>query len=159
MSFFVKATAAGRPKSQAAFVVTQIAAGLLTIVAVAQLFTFEDFPAVLAAYHLPGGYPMGLMFAAFLVTLEVFTVPYLLMMRLSPLMRLLSLACGVAVALKWLSLGLLLVLHGDVTMNNGLLGATLAMTGGWLPLLFALALIAGLVATPKPTFQLRPKSK
>ncbi len=155
MSFFVKATTAGKPKSRLTFMVTQTAAAMVTVVVVAQLLTFEDFPGVLAGYQLPGGYSTGSLLAALLVTLEVFTVPYLLMMRLSPLMRLLSLACGVVSGLIWLVLGLRLLFLADTAMSNGLLGATLAVTGGWYPILFAVVLIVGLVASPKPTLLLR----
>lgn len=144
MTIFVRATAAVKPTSRVAFYVTQVAAALLTIVALAQLFKFEDFPSVLSVYILPGGSATAKLLAALLVAAEVFAVPALVMMSLSPLMRLFSLVCGVSASAIWLLLGLQLLAQGDTVVNNGLFGATLATYSGWLPVLFTACVAPGL---------------
>jgi hypothetical protein len=153
MSFFVRATAVARPTNRVAFFATQLAVAALTVVAVAQLFTYEDFPLVLSAYLLPGGYPTASLLAAVLVTVEVLTAPYLLAMRLSPLMRLLSFVCGLTSCLIWLVLGVRLISQGNNAINDGLLGATFAVSTGWLPLLFTIVLAVGIIAAGPAAFR------
>lgn len=156
MNVFVTASAPIKPVSKAAFVVSQIAAAAVTVVAVAQLYTFEDYASVLAYYPLPGGSLNAPLVAALIVTVEVLAVPSLFMMKLSPLMRLFSFVCGLAATVVWKVLGLYLVTQHMSTMNNGLFGATLATPNGWLPLLFALILAAGLVSVaPTLKFSLK----
>jgi hypothetical protein len=151
MTFFVQPTDAPKPANIVAFYAGLAAAALLTVVSVAQLFTYEEFPAVLSVvYPVPGGYGGATLFAALLVTIEALAVPYLLRMRLSPLMRLLSQACGVASCLVWLVLGLYLVVQDGSMVSSGLLGATIPVRDGWLPLLFAFSLFVGLI-TSRPS--------
>lgn len=146
MSIFVRTVTPVTPVSRTAFYASIFSAAVLVVAATAQLFAFEDFPAVLAGYLLPGGYGSALLLAALLVTVEVLAVPYLLMMRLSPLMRGLSLVCGWLSCLIWLVLGWLGLIQGGVS-NSGLLGTTVSVPFGWPTLVFVAGVSIGLIAT------------
>lgn len=154
MSIFIRDVSAVKPKSRLALFASLLAAAIFTGIVVAQLFTFEDFPAVLSSYPLPGGYLTGLLAASLLVTVEVLAVPSLVMMRLSPLMRLVSIGCGWATCLIWLVLGLLqFMARGSDVSNSGLLGATVAVPAGWLPMLFAAGLAMLLAVVSQESLQ------
>lgn len=139
MSFFTKAAVAPQPKTQNTRLVSLLLAALLVGITVAQLFTFEDFPAVLEAMWLP--IPAALMpaVAAVIVTCEVFALPFLLGLKLSPAMRIASMVAGWLVVVIWakLSLGNALTGYGG---NSGLLGATVELPAGWWAVLFCVAL-------------------
>lgn len=139
MSFFVKPTDAPKPMSKNTRVVGIAAVGVLVVMAVTQLFSFEDFPNVLASLWLPGGDAMARTLAALIVSMEVLAVPFLLSMRLSPAMRVLSMIMGWLVAATWLKLTLWENLTTNTISNAGLLGATIRLPAGWWSVCFALA--------------------
>ncbi|HEY5695794.1 MAG TPA: hypothetical protein VIQ80_03090 [Candidatus Saccharimonadales bacterium] len=148
MKFFATPTPAPKPKTNA---VRQISLGLVAffiLIAVAQLFTFEKYPAVIADMWLWGGAEFALVWAAVIVTLEVAAVPFLLSMRLSPAMRVVSMAAGWLVTFLWV--GILFWQNSEraVIANNGLLGATLKVPTGWWSVLlwFALGILLAWVA-------------
>lgn len=66
------------------------------------LFTFDDLPQrlQLAWPGVSDGY--ALLLATKLVILGVFSLPFLLEMKLSPLMRICSMICAIFAALSWL---------------------------------------------------------
>lgn len=82
--------------------------------------------------------PLAKLLAALVVTAEVFAVPFLLCMRLSPLMRVCSMVLG------WLSIAwwLYVLVWENVTVtalgSNGLFGATLTLPLGWWSVCFML---------------------
>ncbi len=139
MSFFVQPTDAPKPKSQNVRIVSIITAGVLVVLAVSQLFSFEDFPGVLASLWLPGGDAMARMLAALIVSVEVLAVPFLLSMKLSPAMRAFSMVMGWLVAATWIKLTLWENLTTNAITNVGLLGATVPLPTGWWSVCFALA--------------------
>ncbi len=140
MSFFVQVTPGVQPKSDNVRIVAIIFAVILVIMVVAQLFTFEDFPALIADYLLPTGTRLAPMLAAIIVSVEVLALPFLLGMAVSPLMRWLSMVCGwVAVAI-WIKISLWLVITMNVATNAGILGATIKVPIGWWTVLFSLLL-------------------
>lgn len=141
MSMFGHAEEAPRFNNKPASAISLILAGIFIVMAVGQLFTFEDFPATLSGYWLLGSQANASLLAAFLVTAEVFTLPFLLRMRVSPLMRLLSLACAWFVAITWLILGAWVVITPNALSNAGVLGATVSLTPGLWQLLFSIALM------------------
>ena len=108
MKFFVQTTAATPVKNRLIRGVSIALAAIFTAMVVAQLFTFEKFPEVIA----------------------VFALPFLLSMRLSPLMRVISMVSGWIVAAAWLAVSIRLVATGSDTDNGGLLGATVALAPG-----------------------------
>jgi|GEM_PF-751813 len=119
---------------------TWIAAGMLVVMLVCQLFTFESFPALLAT--LTGvGEPYALLLATKIVLLELLAIPFLLEMKLSMLLRAVSAFAGILVSYFWL---LLCLLTPNVT-ESGVFGATLSLGGGVLPICWTF-LLAGLLS-------------
>lgn len=108
--------------------------------AVAQLFTFEDFPGVIAQMDLPGGEAFASIYAAFIVTVEIAALPFLLSMRLSPAARIVSMIAGWVAIAGWLFLSLWVNAVQPSTVDSGLLGATVSITAGWWEVFFSLAL-------------------
>jgi hypothetical protein len=144
MSFFVKSTSAPRPKTKNIRTISIGLAAVLVVMVVAQLFTFETFPNVIAGMWLPGGETVAPIRAAVIVTLEVFALPFLLSMRLSPAMRVASMVVGWMVILAWLVTALWTNLSSHVVANNGMLGDTVSLPVGWWSVLFCISL--GLLA-------------
>lgn len=114
---------------------------------VAQLFTFEKFPDVIAQMWLPLS-DLAPVYAALIVTLEVAAVPFLLGMRMSLAMRVVSMVSGWLAIGLWLAVLVWINVSGDVVVNSGLLGDTAALPVGWWNVLFAVALgvLAGWVS-------------
>lgn len=89
-------------------------AALITVMVVGQLFNFEDFIPAIGELQLPGMEAYAAVIAAIVVITEVFALPFLLRMSLSPLMRWVSLVCSVLVAIGWLKLSILAVMNDGV---------------------------------------------
>jgi hypothetical protein len=140
MSIFVQATKASQPETKNAQTIGLVVAGVFIVMAVAQLFTFEKFPAVIANMWLPGGDQWAPVRAALIVIFEVFAIPFLLRMQLSPLMRVCSMILGWVVIAGWLVATLWENLSGDVISNSGLLGATMHLPNGWWSVFLVIAL-------------------
>lgn len=123
MVFFVKPT----PPTEVTRVydrgIMDITAAVMVLLAVAQLFTFEDFSEIFAGtYGMPGN--GAFVFAALVVSFEVAAIPFLLRMTLSPLARLSSMIAGWVVSVAWAILAVWASIQSE-GMNIGLLGATI----------------------------------
>lgn len=140
MNIFVNVTPARAPKTTNVRVVALLLAGIFTVMAVAQLFTFEDFPALIADFLLPSGSKAASLIAAFIVTFEIFAIPFLLGMALSPLMRWTSMLFGWAVVAIWVFISLWLNVADTVATTAGFLGTTVKVPIGWWTVFFSLAL-------------------
>ncbi len=115
-------------------------AGILTMMVVAQLFSFEEFIPLIESFNLPGGAGAGTVIACLIVVAEVFALPFLLRMRTSPLMRVISMLCGWLVPLLWLGITIWLNIADVQTGNVGLLGTKLELPVGWWATLYSCAL-------------------
>lgn len=102
-------------------------ATLLVLFAVSQLFGFEDFQLLVDSFWLPGGESFANFLAGFIVVVEVFALPFLLRMKVSPLMRVVSMVAGWLVPLIWLGLSLWLLFTINAVTNIGLLGTLFAL--------------------------------
>jgi hypothetical protein len=131
MSLFVQPTTPPLPKTKNTRYVSLALAGVFIVLAVAQLYSFEDFPDTLASLGLIGGRQGASLVAALLVTGEVLALPFLLSMRLSPAMRALSMAAGWGVLVAWLTIAVLINSTTNAITNSGVLGATISTTPGW----------------------------
>lgn len=140
MSFFVQSAPARAPKTKNIRGISIALAGIITLMAVAQLFKFEEFPRVIEETWLPVGGDMSLLWAAFIVILEVLALPFLLAMYLSKAMRITSMVAGWLIAVVWLKITIWENISGSITANSGLLGATLPLPVGWWNVLLCLAL-------------------
>ena len=142
---FATATAAPRPKTKNIATISLLLACIFVVMAVGQLFSFEKFIPLLEDYQLPGGYGTAVLTAGGLVTAEVFALPFLLRMELSPLMRITSMVCGWLVAAIWLFLVFWANVAPNSLMNIGLFGASVKLPVGWWAVLVvaALSILAG----------------
>jgi hypothetical protein len=104
---------------------------IFTILATTQLYRFEDFPDVIASFWLPDDMVMDRLAAALLVTFEVLAIPFLLFMRLSTAMRIVSMITGWAVVIGWLMISFWVNLTVNAVTNSGVLGATISIAPGW----------------------------
>lgn len=131
MSLFVQPTSAPTPKTSNTFWVSLALAAILVILAVAQLYKFEEFPEAIAALGLAGGHTWASMYAALLVVGEVLALPFLLRMTLSPAMRIVSMVSGWLVIVAWLAISVWSNVTVGYIANSAILGATIPVTAGW----------------------------
>jgi methylamine utilization protein MauE len=143
MSIFVQSTSAPRPKTKDVRTISLALAAVLIVMAVTQLFTFENFPDVIQEMWLVPG-SMASVVAAMIVILEVVALPFLLGMQLSLAARAVSMAAGWLVLAGWFILLVWQNVSGNVTTNSGLLGDTISLPVGWWSvfLLVALGILA-----------------
>ena len=94
MSILVKATPAPTARTKETKQMAYLYAGLLVVLAVTQLFTFDEFIELVPAFNLPFGTGFTYALAPLIVATEVFAIPFLLRMQLSVAFRWLSMFCG-----------------------------------------------------------------
>ena len=140
MSFFVQATPPPKPRTPNIQTVSLLAAAIIAVMVLTQLFSFEDFPAVISSLWLPGGEFTTKVLTAILVIAEVLALPFLLALRLSPLFRVVSMTLGWIVVLLWTLLTVWENLAVGTISNSGIFGATIPLPVGWWSVLFSLAL-------------------
>lgn len=145
MHFFVKATPAPQTQlSYIRFVSTYVAAFFATL-AVTQLFSYETFPEIISSFGLPLNEIGVKLVAALVVILEVFSIPFLLRMKLSPLMRLVSLKSGWVVLIFWLLIGVWQNTVDFTIGNTGLFGSEFILPCGWWTISFVSVFIVLMV--------------
>lgn len=113
---------------------------VMTLLAVTQLFRFEQFPDIITALRPPGGMPTAWFLAVLLPMLEIASIPYLFSMRVPAKLRLVSMWCGVAVGVLWLAITLYTTSTLGYSVESGIFGATLVTNSGWWSVVFALLL-------------------
>ena len=97
----VVALPAPKPRSVIARNTAWVYAGVLTVMAVGQLFAFEKFIPFMTDADAIGFQVTTPIVLFVLVIAEVFALPFLLRMNLSPLMRWCSLVCSLFVPVVW----------------------------------------------------------
>lgn len=140
MSIFVDATAAPAPKTKNTVIVATFLALLLVVMAVGQLYGFEKFIPLIEGFGLPGGETGATLVAAFIVISEVFALPFLLRMRLSPLMRIISMVLGWMAAAIWTYLAVWVLASGNGVENVGIFGTSIELPMGLWTVFYGLAL-------------------
>lgn len=100
----------------------------LVSMVVPQLFAYEDFPNTLTGYGINLGW--ATLFAGLIVFSEIFAIPFLLRMRLSPLFRWFSLICSGLVPLLWAILLLVRSCSAEATTNAAVFGSKLPVDFG-----------------------------
>lgn len=131
----VVAVSAPKPRSPLARNVAWGYAGVLVVMVVGQLFAFEKFIPALQDYGVT--HAEAVVVASAIVVLEVLSLPFLLRMPLSPLMRLMSGTFSTMVALLWLIVSVSVI--GDDA--NGLLFGTKVHISTTLQLVLSLLLV------------------
>jgi hypothetical protein len=140
MSKFPGVTESSKPKTPNIFPLSLLYATVLVVFAVTQLFTFNDFQRLIDSFWLPGGSPVAYFLSGFIVVAEVFALPFLLRMKISTLMRYVSMGLGWIVPAFWLFVSLWLMLTTNAINNVGLLGTVAKLTPGWWAVFVSLAL-------------------
>jgi hypothetical protein len=120
--------------------------------AVIQLFTFEKFYPVVTQYMLPGGSVVAMVITGLVPILEVMALPYLLSMKVSTMTRRISRYAVLGVPILWMLIALWLVFTADMSVESGLMGATLPVSSGlwFIVFSFLLAWSAYLVVKELP---------
>ena len=157
MSIFVKAAPASQPKTKEAKNIAIIYAAILVIMAVTQLFTFEEFIEHIQQLNLPLGEFGTYAIAPIIIVAEVFAIPFLLRMTLSPAFRYVSMFFGLVAAGLWLFVSTWLAIMNSTASTVGFLGTLVDLTPGWwaVSISFALVILAvwsvwGLWPSKKP---------
>jgi len=145
MSFLPIAKIAPVAKTVVSRRVALVYAAILTVMAVAQLYSFDDFLVLAKTFGDISGVGGAYLVAAFLVTSEVLAIPFLLRMSLSPAFRWVSMVLGWIVAATWLKVTIWLALQSAGTGNVGFLGTVVTVTPGWWAVLISvlLAVLSG----------------
>lgn len=108
-------------------------------IVIAQLFTFEKYPDVVAGFGLAGGASRAGLVAGLVVLIEVAALPYLLSMYLSARWRRVSAYAVTLTPIVWCAIGIWLNACATADKSNtGLFGATLATPVRWWIVVFAL---------------------
>lgn len=141
MNGLAKPSLATKPRNSLIWVVSVLYAGLLTIFVVAQLFTFEVFYELLISF-LPFATVVVSFVVPFLVACEVFTLPFLLRMTVSPAFRVVSMVCGWLAASLWLVITLSAHYTSSEVQNVGFLGGVIELPPGWWAILISLLMMA-----------------
>jgi hypothetical protein len=136
----VHTTPAPTPKTKDVRRIATFYAIILVIMAVTQLFTFDEFLKLVTSFNFPGGVRYAYFITALLVVSEVFALPFLLRMALSPAFRWLSMVLGWLVALIWAKLTIWLVIQDSVVSNVGFLGTVVNLMPGWWAIFMSIAL-------------------
>ena len=115
-----------------------------------QLFTFEDFPAVIATWGLRGGLLTAGFLAGIIPLLEAASLPFLISMNVSENILRVSKYAAVAVGVVWSLIALWLVFSMSIA-ESGLFGATISLPAGVWMLVYGVLLLTGslIVVTEK----------
>lgn len=140
MSIFVKSTEAKKPKLESSRWAALLLAGIVIVMLVGQLFTFEKFPAVLQSLGFFSSDASSKVVSALIVIFELAALPFLLRLRLSPLMRICSMVAGWLILLYWFVTSICLNVSLNISDNSGVLGDTISVPVGVWMLTFFMAL-------------------
>jgi hypothetical protein len=140
MKIFTKATSAQKPKSKESQNIAYMYAAILVIFAVAQLFTFDNFLILIESFWMPGGKTFAYLLGSSIVVSEVLAIPFLLQIKLSPLMRIISMVMSWLVPLLWFIISIWLMVTINAVSNFGLLGTTVDLLPGWWTVFISIAL-------------------
>jgi hypothetical protein len=144
MSGFPKPTNAPAPKTRDSAIVAKVYAAILVVMVLLQLFSFPDFVNLFYGFSLPGGHVFAVALAGIVATAEVFAIPFLLGMRLSPAFRAFSMFLGWLAPAIWLFILTSLIVANEAVANSAILGSKLIVPPSWGLLFLTLAL--GLLA-------------
>ena len=120
---------------------------VILILAVTQLFRFEEFPGIIKAMHLSGFGVTNWVLAIAIPALEIASIPYLISMRVPERLRAASKWSGLAVCAVWIVLTIWTSLYMGGSVQSGLFGGTIATASGWWTVLFTFLLAWSYVLT------------
>jgi hypothetical protein len=92
------------------------------------------------SFWLPGGTQFAAFLSAFIVCVELFALPFLLGMRVSSALRVVSMGCGWIAAGIWISLSIWLQVTVNEVANIGFMGEIVTLTPGLWAILLSIGL-------------------
>jgi len=140
MNIIAESTTAKKPRTPESQKIAYMYAAILVIFGLAQLYTFDKFLVLLESFWLPGGAPVARLMGSVIVSSEVLALPFLLRLKLSQHMRVISMVCGWIVPIVWLKIALWLNLTVNAVSNIGFLGTVVRLVPGWWVVLVSIAL-------------------
>ena len=140
MRIFVKAEEAKKPRTHESRNIAYMYAAILVIFALSQLFTFDKFLVLIDSFWLPGGTSVAYLLAGVIVSSEVFALPFLLGMKISPLMRVLSMGLSWLVPFIWFLLAVWINFTVNAVSNIGFLGTVVILIPGWWAIFFTMSI-------------------
>lgn len=111
---------------ESVIIFTYILTALISLMVVSQLMTIEKLLPIMESYQLPGGSSAVKVLVFSMATSGVFALPFLLRMRLSPLLRIVSAAQLNIYGLIWLALGVWVTFQDPPLAGTGIFGSLLA---------------------------------
>ncbi|WP_432713381.1 hypothetical protein [Pedobacter sp.] len=141
MTKLAEPTVPPKPKTPAVQYGALLLAGLLTVMVVAQLFKFEEMIPLVESFGLGGGESQATILVSVLVIAQVFALPFLLRMYVSPLMRVTSMVLGWVAATLWLYMMVGVYMTVNAVGDSGFLGTTVTVPFGWWSVAFAVLLV------------------
>lgn len=126
----IVATWPSEPKTKDSARAAQVYAGILVIIVTVWLLGFNHFVVALDSYDLPVS-NNGLAAAIYFVCLAILALPFLLRMKLSPAMRLVSMSAGLLTSLSWLGLSVWSTIYAHQIHHTALFAPALELPPGW----------------------------
>jgi hypothetical protein len=144
MSIIIKAMPASKPRTENAKQVSLFYAAILVIFVVTQLFTFDSFNELIPGFNLPLGAVLIYALAPSLIAAELFSLPFLLRMKLSIGFRWFSMLLGWLVPIAWAFISIWVVTTQPAAQTIGFLGTLVDTVPGWWAVFvsFALGILA-----------------
>lgn len=138
MSIFPKPSPAPKPRTKDVRTVSIALAIIFVVMAVSQLFTFEEFvPYVVAVF---GGSAEWAILAPVLIVAEIFALPFLLSMSVSKAFRWLSMLLSWVVVGIWAAIVLVTLLTLPSVDTIGFIGMVAPVVPGWWALCVVIAM-------------------
>jgi hypothetical protein len=146
----MKLATAHFPKGKVSTPTLVMSYGLVTLIilmVVSQLMTIEKLLPIIENYQLTGGTPTAKITVFLLATSGIFSLPFLLRMRLSPLFRIFSALLLNVYAIIWVILGSLIVMNNPPLIGTGLFGSFFKSIPADIVLPFGIILLVSTVLT------------
>lgn len=128
-------------RSKQTIILGTISAFAVLVLLLLQLFGFEELPEIVRYFWGMDTEEAGLIVVTLLVIVELLALPALLGMKLSPLMRWVSIMSGALVVLYWTVASFYAISFGQVK-NSGIFGDKFSLEGGLLLPIVVVPLIA-----------------
>lgn len=143
MDIYSRTTYPKPPKTADSGYAAYLYAAILVVMALTQLFSFDEFIKLFTTFGIIGGELVARLMGGIMVICEVFAIPFLLRMRLSKHLRIISMIMGWLVVFGWLKIVLWQNIVPNSVMNVGLLGTIVQLSPGWwaVPLIVALGML------------------
>ena len=140
MRLFVKATKPTPPKTKDTVKIAYLYVGILLLLLVTQILTFKGLLNLAESWGMPGGVLFSNWLIAVLIFAEIFALPFLLRLKLSPLARIMSMVMTWIVPVIWVFISLWINLSVNAISNVGMLGTLVQLVPGWWVTFIAIAI-------------------